>query len=100
MTDLSLDPKMVLRGMKQYVSRDQMQHYVENQQTLARTTLGCYSKPNSSTLVQMFQLPSDTVEKVTGKNRRRNSNGFVKADGELGVKGCRKVTHGTEFDLI
>ena len=75
-----------------------MQHHVENQQTLARTTLGCCSKSNSSTLVQMFQLPSDTVEKVTEKNRRRNSNGFVKADDELGVKGCGKVIDGTEFE--
>lgn len=43
---------VMLREMEQYVSRDQMQRHVENQQALARAALGCYSNPNSSVLEQ------------------------------------------------
>ena len=43
---------VMLREMKQNVSKGQMQHHVENQQTLARTAPGCYSKPNYSILVR------------------------------------------------
>ena len=54
----------------------------------------------SSQHFQLCQLPSNNVEKDTGKNRRRNNDGKVKTDVEPGFEDCSKLFNSAEFEYI
>ena len=50
--------------------------------------------------VQLCQLPSNSVEKDTGRNRRRMNYGKVKTDVEPGFEDCSKHFKRAEFECI